>query len=254
MRTRHALALWLALLAGCTQSHGADGDGVCCPITDFTGCSPGATPLPGGGWAPSEDECASFISGYDGPPFVRVLDGHGCPVVQEDFGATSCGVAPTPIDAGPIFVDAGASSCEGLGPAACLAAGCAPTFDDACCPSCMPAGGCADCTHWTFHSCAPAADACAGEGCALAPFCATEPRCESAHPSAEDACDIAGCVPAYPSGTGEPDPSAATCVAITRTSCTVACRRFPPECPARTVPEGDGSCYTDRCIPAFVCE
>ena len=43
------------------------------------------------------------------------------------------------------------------------------------------------------------------------------------------------------------------CVPITGDSCTVACRRIAPNCPPCTAAEGDGFCYTDRCIPAFVC-
>ncbi len=270
---RHALALFasLALLA-CTQSHGS-GDGVCCPVTDFTGCSPGATPLPGGGWAASLEECSYTISGWDGRPFARVTDEHGCARVQEDTSAPWCGVVfvdaggpidagpppPPPLDAGPPPpVDAGrdamTTGCDGLGPAACLTAGCMPTFDDSCCPSCLPGGPCADCVHYVYEGCALGSAACSGGTCGLAPFCGAGPNCASAHVSSEDACDVPGCVPAYPSGEGDPDPSAATCVPIHRDVCRVACRRIAPPCPARTVPEGDGFCYTDRCIPAFVCE
>lgn len=255
--TRHALALLasLALLA-CSQSHGTTGDGVCCPITDFTGCSPGSTPLPGGGWAPSLDACTYTIEGFDGPPFVRTTDEHGCARVEEDWSATWCGVVivdagtPAPVDAGR---DAMVTGCAGLGPAACLEAGCLPTFDDACCPSCTD-GPCADCVHWGYHGCFPPGEACGGGACGVAPACMFEHDCSVAHVNAEDACDVAGCVPAYAPGTGEPDPSTASCVPIHRDVCRVACRRIPPDCPVRTVPEGDGFCYTDRCIPTFVCE
>lgn len=258
--TRHALALVASLaLLGCTQSHGSTGEGVCCPITDFEGCSPGATPLPGGGWAPSLDECTYTIEGYDGPPFVRTTDEHGCLRVAEDFTATWCGVIPIvdagtppplPVDAGP---DAMVTGCTGLPPAACLASGCVPMFDDACCPSCPP-GPCADCVHWMYEGCVPPSAACSGSACGVAPTCTAPIDCSSAHVNAVDACDVPGCVPAYPAGTGDPDPSTATCVPIHRDVCTALCRRFPPECPAGTFPEGDGFCYTDRCIPRFVCE
>jgi hypothetical protein len=60
-------------------------------------------------------------------------------------------------------------------------------------------------------------------------------------------------VPSFPSGMGDPDISTATCTPITASSCTVACRRLAPPCPTGTFPEGDGFCYTDRCIPTFVC-
>lgn len=78
--------------------------------------------------------------------------------------------------------------------------------------------------------------------------------CDDAHPISAVACNVGGCVPAYPSGTGDPDPDTATCVPIHPDICTFACFRVAPPCPTGTVPEGDGACFTDRCIPAFVCE
>ena len=78
--------------------------------------------------------------------------------------------------------------------------------------------------------------------------------CEGAHVGALDSCDRYGCIPAYPSGMGAPDVDRAICVPATAESCTVACRRSAPPCPTGTVPEGDGFCYTDRCIPAAACE
>jgi hypothetical protein len=148
--------------------------------------------------------------------------------------------------------------CTGLDPAECLGAWCVPVFDDACCSECMP-GPCADCTHHQYIGCRDEdASPCLGRPvCGDAPTWScgpAAPDCTGATVSAEDACTRVGCVPAYPSGTGDPDPSAATCVPITAQSCTVACRRAPPPCPTGTWPEGDGSCYTDRCIPAFVCD
>lgn len=192
---RHALALLFAPLAlACSQSHGTSGEGVCCPVTDFTGCSPGATPLPGGGWAPSLAECTYTIEGFDGWPYVRVTDAHGCARAQEDLTAAHCGT-PSPIDGGTGSSDGG-------------------------------------------H----------------APADAGPIDCAGAHPISVVACDLAGCVPAYPAGTGDPDPTTATCVPVHPDICTYACFRVAPPCPTGTVPEGDGGCFTDRCIPAFVCE
>jgi len=171
-----------------------------------------------------------------------------------------------PGDAGPPGLDAGLpfdtgiepGPCDGLGPAACLAAGCAPDFDDSCCPQCEPTGACADCVHPEYHSCQPYAAAClGGPSCGTAPTwgCGpTAPQCDGAHVVDLDTCSQVGCVPAYPSGEGDPDPATAICVPIEATSCTVSCRRIEPPCPTGTRAEGDGFCYTDRCIPAFVCE
>jgi hypothetical protein len=123
----------------------------------------------------------------------------------------------------------------------------------------MPSGGCADCADPTYVDCVPSDSA----GCPTVPACGTVPAwtcsapaldCSDAHVFDVDSCSIPGCVPAYPPGDGEPSTVDAECVPITSDSCTVACRRVAPECPEGTVPEGDGFCYTDRCVPAFVCE
>lgn len=268
MRTRHTLSLvFAASLAACGQSHGigadagvlpgdatASGDGgggVCCAIDEaFEGCSPGLPGRAAGGWAARPEDCASHtISGFDGQPFERQLDDRGCPVLVEVAGCCGC------VDAGPP-----PSECDGLGPAACLAALCVPVFDDACCPLCgEEPGPCADCVRPTYTGCLPdALSPCrGGPACGTAPTwgCGpAAPECGSARVVARDACDVTGCVPAYPSGEGEPAIETASCVPIVGTSCTVACRRLAPPCPTGTTAEGDGSCYTDRCIPAFVCE
>lgn len=261
MRARHTLSLAITLAAlGCGQSHTADGDagrptpvpdggdGVCCPVSDFFGCSPGGTPLPGGGWAASPGACSYAISGWDGRPYVRQLDEHGCPILRQD-PTGCCGCPP---DAGPP-----PSDCDGLAPAACLGAGCVPDFDDSCCSTCEPTGGCADCVSYDYHSCQPLELAClGGSSCGVATPWGCGPvadECDAAHAVDLDSCDRVGCVPAYPSSEGAPDLATAICVPIQATSCTVACRRLAPPCPPGTTAEGDGSCYTDRCIPSFVC-
>lgn len=193
------------------------------------------------------------------------------PTTTPDSGTTA--PPATPPDAAPPSVppvspppepDAGpppTSSCAGLGPAACLAnVACVPTFDDACCPSCRPSAGCADCTNPTYEACVPlTASRCpmgSSMACGITPpwGCGpAAPTCEDSHVVDVDSCDRAGCVPGYPSGEGEPPIDAAVCVPITADSCTAACRLDPGPCPDGTLPEGDGSCYTGRCIPRFVC-
>lgn len=272
MRTWHTFALLVGFLTiGCGKSHTPDdepigGEGVCCPISDFSGCNPGIEPLPGGGWAPRRSACDYTIRGFDGYPFVGSTDARGCPILIEDHTARHCG--PDFPDSGPFFPDAGplidaGTPCNGLGAVACLAApGCTPRFDDACCPSCFEPGepaACADCFRPVFHECAQTEVACSlvGISCGITPneYCLGDTvDCTDARPTSEGSCDRYGCIPAYPSGEGAPNLEDAICVPISAESCTTACRRLPPPCPRGTVPEGDGSCYTDRCIPSDVCE
>ncbi|MCA9616541.1 MAG: hypothetical protein H6721_30615 [Sandaracinus sp.] len=275
MRLRHTLALFFLL--ACGRSHGPEGgtldggrdsgpplpvpdggEGVCCPIAAFSGCSPGFDPLPAGGWATNARACTYTISGFDGQPFVRRTDDRGCAILVEDREATPCGSIP--VDAG---VDAGPSACDGLGLVACLGeSGCAPRWDDGCCPSCVEPGepvACADCFAAVYDACWTQEEACSlvGISCGATPAESCEGEvvnCEGARVGALDSCDRYGCIPAYPSGMGAPDVERAICVPATADSCTVACRRVAPPCPTGTVPEGDGFCYTDRCIPAMACE
>ncbi|MFK7988287.1 MAG: hypothetical protein AB8I08_19865 [Sandaracinaceae bacterium] len=248
---RVAAALLSVVLCACGSSHTGDedggGDGVCCPVTDFEGCSPGES-MPGGGWAASLDQCTYTIGGFDGRPWTRTTDARGCPRVEE--ASSGCCGCVTP-DAGP--PDAGTDPCDGLGPAACFAEfACAPIFDNACCPSCTP-GPCADCENPVYAGCGPF-EACRG-ACGDSPSWAcfpTEPSCSGARPLGDESCDQPGCVPAS-APIGEPSPMG-LCRPITGDSCTVACRQMAPLCPEGTVPEGDGECYTGWCLPAFVCE
>jgi hypothetical protein len=82
----------------------------------------------------------------------------------------------------------------------------------------------------------------------------SEPDCSDASVVSETSCEVPGCVPGYASGIGDPDPSTAVCVPIQSGTCVSSCERVEPACPTGTVPERDGFCYTDRCVPAFVCE
>jgi len=258
---RHALAHWTAITAlalaanACGRSHDVGprpdgglepdgGGGICCPIASFTGCSPGADPLPGGGWSPSRAECDYTIAGWDGSPYERVVDDHGCPRLEED-PADCCGCPPPP-------------DCARIGgPAECLATGgCVPVLDDACCPSCSAGGFCADCVDYEFVECRPREEACPMPSCGLLPSGACEgiePDCGSARPVGLDACDIPGCVPSFPSSEGAPHLAEATCSPIRATSCRAFCLSLPPPCPEGTVAEEDGSCHTGRCIPRWVC-
>jgi len=155
-------------------------------------------------------------------------------------------------DIGP--PDVAPSECEVLGPAACLTAGCVPTYDDACCPVCTPEGFCADCSNPDFFVCRPFEDACMAAFCSMPATWSCDgspPDCDMATPFDEDSCDRAGCVPAI-GPVGSPE-LPAICVPITAASCMAFCRIEPPECPGGTVPEGDGDCYTGLCIPGVVC-
>ncbi len=152
-------------------------------------------------------------------------------------------------------IDSPASECADFGPAACLQNGCVPTYDDTCCPVCEPSGVCADCANPDFYVCRSFEDACMAAFCSLPAPRTCEgalPDCARATPFDEDSCSVPGCVPAVaPLGSPELPP---TCVPITAGSCTAVCRIEPPPCPSGTVAEADGSCFTNRCIPASVCE
>jgi hypothetical protein len=277
MRTWHTFALSAALVVGCSSSYTPEdepigGEGVCCPIADFSGCSPGFDPLPAGGWAPRRSACVATIQGFDGLPYVRRNDSRGCPTLVEDRSAPWCGAVPDagpfPIDGGPFFPDVGpppvdaGTPCDGLGLTTCLdTPGCTPRWDDACCPSCFEPGepvACADCFRPTFHDCETTDIACSlvGISCGIVPseYCTGGVvDCAGANPTSLDACDRYGCIPAFPSGEGEPRFEEAVCVPVVAGTCRTACRRLPPTCPSGTVPEGDGFCYTDRCVATEIC-
>lgn len=237
MERRHTLTLtplalcaaMASLASGCPASHGGDPDGGGTVGTDSGRGDTGPDPLPD---APSPLDSPSPTDAPGAVDAVLLVD------------------TPPRTDA--------PGACSGLAPAACLDAFCVPVFDDACCRTCAPGGPCADCTNLEYHSCQAYADApCLGGGtCGTAPIWAcgpAAPNCATANVVDLDSCDVTGCVPAYPSAMGDPDITMATCVPILGESCTVACRRVSPPCPTGMTPEGDGFCYTDRCIPNFVC-
>lgn len=257
--TRHTLTLCSALLAlslgGCSNSHGylgGDCEGEapacwrqfprsCCDVSvDVATCVDGV-------WTCSGDDipepsCRRYTATSPECAVMPPIDGG-----DVDGGTPP---PPPPFDGGP------PSDCAELGPAACFAElDCAPLFDDACCPLCGP-GPCADCVEPVYAGCI-FFDDCRAPSCGVVPSWGcfpSAPGCTGANPLTLTACDQFGCVPAYPAGAGAPSLADAECVPITGDSCTTACRRLPPECPTGTVPEGDGFCYTDRCIPAFVCD
>ncbi len=65
----------------------APGGGVCCPLTATTGCSPSGY---FGGWAASAADCKEQTA-YDGCPFVKQTDSHGCAVIEEPACTNRCG-------------------------------------------------------------------------------------------------------------------------------------------------------------------
>lgn len=263
MTHRHTLTLTLALLAtACSQTHdgseGGDagapvpadgGDGVCCPIADFEGCYRGGAPLAGGGWAATGAACDFEIEGSS-VSVSREVDDRGCPVLGVrgvGCGGSDAGMPPPPPPPGE---HCEAYTVEGD----CLAAGCVPTYHDACCSMCEPGGFCADCVDYELWECRPFADAC------MAAFCGTasdwgcggaEPDCGDAVPTDSGSCSQIGCVPAV-AAEGFMDP-VEPCVPVTAQTCRTACRSVMPNCPDGMTAEADGFCWTGRCIPAGVC-
>ena len=148
------------------------------------------------------------------------------------------------------------SPCDGLGHAACIGAApsCVPVYDDECCPSCDPSGGCADCSDIAFHHCAPvAACGASGPSCGFIPSWAcggNKLTCGQPNGSITPCADVPGCVLATcdPMAGCQPE-----CHPVTGDSCTNDCDSVPPPCPPGTVAEADGFCYTGWCIPSDVC-
>lgn len=224
MRILLRLAFALALLPGCPGSS----------TTDAGTDTPSAMDVPSTTDVPSTDDVPSTSDVPAAADAPVLADTPAADVTERDVPGTAC---------------------DGLSAGNCLAAGCVPVFDDSCCPTCEP-GPCADCTNIDWLGCRPASESpCAG-GCGVAPewVCTTaEPDCSTAHVVDQDSCDRPGCIPSFPSGEGTPDIATASCTPITADSCRVTCRRLPPTCPTGTYAEGDGSCYTERCIPNFYC-
>lgn len=260
-------AFAVAVMMACGSSQDADpldagsdsgpSEGVCCPITVSPGCSPGSGYY--GGWAGDRDACEQRAA-MDGRPFERVTDERGCEVLREastgccgcvsDAGARDGGSSARD---GATPPDGGTNACSGLLEAACAAAAdCVPTYDDRCCSVCDP-DGCADCTEVAYFACLPEEIGC-GEGACSVPgdgLCTgARPDCSDAEVTSETTCSKAGCVPAFAAGA---EPGRGICVPIHGEICTARCRRVAPSCAEGTVPEGDGFCYTDRCIPRAVC-
>lgn len=195
--------------------------------------------------------------------------------------ACACGASSGPttgeVAPGAPAADRPPDRCVGLALTQCLGEpGCAPLYDDACSAACDSSSGSADCsgysvylgcTHTDMTCDGPAGLEGTGQLCGrTSPWiCGRRPPdCTSANQMMPDACDLAGCVPVVPAmdGSGGPfDPArleapyhGSQCVPIAASSCTVQCSAPAPPCPSGFQAEGDGSCYTGRCLPAWVCE
>lgn len=207
------------------------------------------------------DRCDRYggcgMPGCDGPPpECRRLDASGCCdlILSPTCDGRGWSCPPGSIEAERCECLGG--ECAGLGEVACLQQPeCAPLYDDLCCPTCVP-GGCADCIRIDMWSCAPVDAACGGDpglcGQVAEWSCGEAPDCREARPTGLERCDRPGCVVAVDAGC-DLDACERYCVPVTGDSCRVACRVPAPACSEGTFPEGDGSCYTGRCIPVSVC-
>jgi len=279
--------LGLSTLVGCFEVHRVDGGGdagACpgappaCYFYDAAEdcCTDSGPPASCGeaGWscppsARSETACPSFCtssscSGEEPPRCVAVIEveGRRCCDLDRSTPAVCEGSRwQCPPDGAregacaTLGVCSVGGPCEGLSLAGCLAAGCAPVFDDLCCPSCGDPF-CADCVDWAFIGCEPFAERCldgapAPCGSVSEGFCDGDvPLCAEAYPTSEAGCSVAGCVPAVPADCPRCEPQ---CVPVRAESCSAICPAEPPSCPEGMVPEADGTCFTGRCIPASVC-
>ena len=153
------------------------------------------------------------------------------------------------------------TSCTGLDHIACLAGypSCVPVYDDLCCPSCNPTGGCADCINMQFDHCESYADRCTGvpSQCGQTPGWACEggqADCNiEPYGGAEPCATVAGCLPAQCSLTLNSCPGDITCHPARKDTCSVTCKQAPPPCPSGTWPEAVNDCYTGYCVPENVC-
>lgn len=151
--------------------------------------------------------------------------------------------------------------CEALDHISCLGAhpSCVPVYDDKCCPTCDPMGGCADCIDIQFHHCAPYADQCAGapSKCGQTPGWACDggqATCPADPGGSPSPCGTtAGCLPAYCALNLESCPAEPVCHPATKGTCMTQCDSVPPPCPGGTYAESDGFCYTQYCVPENVC-
>ncbi|MFO0755772.1 MAG: hypothetical protein U0359_04745 [Byssovorax sp.] len=154
----------------------------------------------------------------------------------------------------------GSTDCGGLAEVACLGAfpACVPVYDDTCCSSCDPVGGCADCVNYRFHHCAEFAEACGPSSapCGQVPSWACQggkADCAIPPEGSQTPCATRpGCIPAYCSTdvVCKTDP---ICKPIHKDICTSSCDAIPPPCPAGTSAENDGFCFTGLCIPIDYC-
>lgn len=136
--------------------------------------------------------------------------------------------------------------CENLSFGECVTApGCAPIFDDACCPQCSP-GMCADCVNWEFIGCLDRDAACNGNfDCGFA----GQYVCQGSVPNCNWFCEgTMGCEPAICGSSPCPG-----CQAIIANVCDAVCDVPAPPCPPGFVAASDGVCWTGMCIDQVIC-
>ncbi|MFO0591436.1 MAG: hypothetical protein U0441_28060 [Polyangiaceae bacterium] len=150
--------------------------------------------------------------------------------------------------------------CAGLDHITCLSSypSCVPVYDDFCCPTCTPTGGCADCIDLQFDHCDDFENRCTGvpSQCGQTPdWACTGGQADcNIDPGGVTPCDtVAGCLPAQCSPILESCPASVVCHPATKGTCLVNCKQTPPPCPAGTWPEATDGCYTGYCVPENVC-
>lgn len=190
------------------------------------------------------------------------LSGCGGNVVLSSGGGSSAGGSAGNAGSGGETMTSTSlpAKCDGLDHITCLSAypSCVPVYDDFCCPSCNPMGGCADCINLQFDHCEDFANRCTGapSSCGTTPDwackggqadCNIDPQ-----GGAEPCATVPGCLPAecsleLNSCTG------LKCHAATPGTCSPQCKQTPPTCPGGTWPEAADGCYTGYCVPENVC-
>ncbi len=151
----------------------------------------------------------------------------------------------------------GGGACEGYDELSCLGAfpSCVPVYDDNCCPSCNPMGGCADCFNMQFHHCEENNNVC-NPSCGIVPEwgCFGKQADCNINPggSAELCTSVPGCTPAY-CNLNQDCTTDPVCHPVFADMCVSLCNAIPPPCPNGTTAETNGSCYTGFCIEQQLC-
>jgi hypothetical protein len=209
-----------------------------------------------GGVTRDDEDAADAADGTSGPPQTGGV-GAGTTTGGGAAGSGASGGAGTSSSGVGGF---GGGACSAFDHVTCLAnhPQCAPVYDDLCCPSCEPTGGCADCVDMQFAYCSDWEPACGDTlgllcGTPTEAGCAGTPaQCGAAEGSPSPCGAWPGCIATYCAADADCK-TEPLCSPATAGTCTALCAVLPPPCPPGLVPEADGGCWTGMCIDDALC-